>query len=597
MHILKKILLPAFLLLSFKSFSQQDRTVDSLKKIVATTTITGVRIQAMDVLCRMLMNINLQEAEDVGNRMILLAEESRDRKLMISAYLANGLRCSYFAGRKDYTQRSIGYYNKALEIAVKNEYQDKIAITQMRLSATYLAALDKDNALKFASQAFSIINNLDDDSLKTEAYRTYGNVYLARNEKKLALQYYLDALRIAEDAENDHLIRDCYLNLSGFYSDIEDYDKAIDYRTLALKKLDVFQDGRTPYLKTVALAAIGDLYAAKKSTDIAIGYYNRSLAMADSFHLTNLKVLGYQSLLNQYIRMDQPAKALEFFNSAAGQNLKDYFTRLGFSPIINEAYGVIYTDLGRYDSARVNYLKAAPYFEKEASEIQRMNFYALWATFYQKTGDLNKAIEYFLKVKTISETNGLIESAQLAAKHLDSLYTRTANYQLASQYNSIYYKYKDSSEKLNKEKELAQVEAADVQQRLEKEEKKRQEKEIRDHNIQYMAITIGIAILFVSLVVMGIFRVSENTIRVMGFFAFIMFFEFIILIADNKIHHLTHGEPWKVLGIKIILIAILLPLHHWLEHKMISYLTSHNRLTSAGHHIRKIFNRNKPAGV
>ncbi len=438
---LKRVLLPVLLLVLFlPAYSQQDRTVDSLKKVVATSADARVKVEAMDILCRMLMNINLQEAEDYGNRMILLAEESRDRKLMINAYLANGLRCSYFAGRKDYAQRSIGYYNKALEIAVKNEYQEKIAIAQMRLSATYLAVLDKDNALKFASQAFSIINNLEDDSLKAEAYKTYGNVYLARNEKKLALQYYLDALRVAEDAENDRMIRDCYLSLAGFYSAIEDYDKAIDYRTLALKKLDASPDGRTPYQKTVALAAIGDLYAAKKSTDIAIGYYNRSLAMADSFKLTNLKVLGYQSLLNQYIRMDQPAKALEFFNSAAGQNLKDYFSRLGFSPIINEAYGVIYTDLGLYDSARINYNKAAPYFEKEASEIQRMNFYALWANFYQKTGDLNKAIEYFLKVKTISETNGLIESAELAAKHLDSLYTRTANYQLASQYNSIYYK-------------------------------------------------------------------------------------------------------------------------------------------------------------
>jgi len=80
---------------------------------------------------------------------------------------------------------------------------------------------------------------------------------------------------------------------------------------------------------------------------------------------------------------------------------------------------------------------------------------------------------------------------------------------------------------------------------------------------------------------------------VLGFFAFIMFFEFVILIADNRIHELTHGEPWKVLGIKIILIALLLPFHHWLEKRTITYLTSHNRLTMAGRHIRKVFSRKK----
>lgn len=40
------------------------------------------------------------------------------------------------------------------------------------------------------------------------------------------------------------------------------------------------------------------------------------------------------------------------------------------------------------------------------------------------------------------------------------------------------------------------------------------------------------------------------------------------------IHDLTHGEPWKVLAIKIGLIAILSPLHHKLEEKVIHYLTT-----------------------
>lgn len=73
---------------------------------------------------------------------------------------------------------------------------------------------------------------------------------------------------------------------------------------------------------------------------------------------------------------------------------------------------------------------------------------------------------------------------------------------------------------------------------------------------------------------LGIFSVSHATIRILGFFAFIFLFGFIMLIADNQIHHWTHGEPWKVLAIKIGLISLLLPLHHWLEEKVIHYLTT-----------------------
>jgi hypothetical protein len=89
-----------------------------------------------------------------------------------------------------------------------------------------------------------------------------------------------------------------------------------------------------------------------------------------------------------------------------------------------------------------------------------------------------------------------------------------------------------------------------------------------------MGITIAIATVFLFLVLLGIFQVSVSTIKIIGFFAFIFFFEFLILIADNQIHHMTHGEPLKVLAIKVVLIALLLPLHHWMEHRVVSYLTS-----------------------
>jgi hypothetical protein len=72
---------------------------------------------------------------------------------------------------------------------------------------------------------------------------------------------------------------------------------------------------------------------------------------------------------------------------------------------------------------------------------------------------------------------------------------------------------------------------------------------------------------------LGVFRISPAVIKGLGFFAFIFLFEFIVLLLDSQIHEITHGEPWKVLGIKIFIIALLLPLHHWLEEKMLHYLT------------------------
>lgn len=588
MRVVRNGSLLVLLLLAFTiaRSQQQAAAVDSIKKGLAAARTVEDKIYWLDILSKTLMNVNLAESEKYGEQLIEIAEESRNRKLMIRAYLSNGTRCSYFSTQKEYINRAIDYYNKALDIARQNRMDQEVGESLLRLAHINLAIPDKDKALNYANQAFSIISTLNNDSLKTESHNYYGDVYLVRNEKILALRHYLTGLRLAEEINNASLIRDGNINLAGFYSSIGDYDKAIDYYMKATKKLDDIKEKNVPYQRVIDVNSIGNLYAQKKSYDLAISYFNRSIAMADSLKFATLKVPGYVSLLNQYLRMDKPQYALDYFNSPAGHNLQKFLSDFGMAGVIDQAYGVIYTETGKLDSAKYYLDRAAPFFENATNDASKLNYYAQLANLYNKTGDYNKAIDLYLKVKELAEKTGQLESAEKAAKHLDSLYAKTGNFQLASQYNSAYYLYKDSIEKLNKEKELVQVEAADEQIRQQRLEKEREEAKRKRFNIQYLGITIGIAALFIALVMLGMFRVSKTTIRMIGFFTFIMFFEFIFLIFKKNIYSITEGEPWKDLLFMIGLAAILLPLHHWLEHKVIHYLTSHNRLTEAGQQLR-----------
>lgn len=470
---MRKFLLFILLLSIFYNLrSQEAAAVDSMKNALAKATTAADKVYWLDILSRTLMNVNPTEAEEFGKKLIYLAEESRDRKLMIYAYVSNGVRCSYFAGQKDYIQRSIDYYSKGLEMARQNRMDEETGGIQLRLASIYLAVPDKDKALSYVNQGFSVISALNNDSLKIAAYNTFGNVYQAKNEKTLALRQYLNALHLAEDIQKGYskpeILRTCYVNLSSFYSNIEDYDKAIDYMTQAYKALDNIKQKNAPYQKVTDLNNIGNLFAYKKNYDIAISYFERSIAMADSLKFETLKIPGYISLLNQYLRMDEPIKALEYMNSPSGINLKKFLSSFGFNGTIDQAYAVIYTEMGKYDSARKYFTSATPYFENNINESNRMVFYSQLAMFYKLTGENQRAIDYLLKVKEVSEKNGALETIQNAAKNLDTLYARLSNYQLANQYNGIYYKYKDSIEKLNREKELAQVEASDEQYRLER---------------------------------------------------------------------------------------------------------------------------------
>lgn len=590
-------LLLVIVLLTTSVRSQESAVTDSIRKSLAKATNPADRVYLLDELSRVLMNVNLGEAEEVGKQLIAEAEESRDRKLMFQAYISNGIRCSYFSGQKVYASRAIEYFEKALELARQNRMEKEVGSAQMFLSAIYLTVPDKEKALSYATQAFSLVSTLSDDSLKAEAHNTLGQVYRAKNEKILALRNFFNALHIAEDIHNLPLTRNCYFNLYIFYASIEAYDKAIDNLTDAYHTMDKMKEKNVPYQKTIYTTYLGNLYAGKKNYDMAISYYERSIRMADSLKFSTLKVPAYVGLLNQYLRMDEPQKALNYLNSSSGKELKAYLSNFGMGSVIDQAFGVIYTELGRYDSARIYLEKARPMFENSTNEGQKISFYHQLALFYRKSGNSASAIEYYLKVKEMSEKNGMLESIRTAAKQLDTLYTQTGNLAKAGEFKGVYYLYKDSIETLKREKELTQVEADDEQQRLIKKEKEEQELKRRRNNIQYMSIVIGIVVLFMALVVLGMFKVSAGLIKAIGFFVFLLLFEFIFLVFKKNIYSITHGEPLKDLAFMIALAALLVPLHHWLEHKVLHYLTSHNRLTAAGSHIRnKLLRRTKEAG-
>jgi tetratricopeptide (TPR) repeat protein len=571
---MRKLLTVIVLFVCMKGMAQQNPAlVDSMKLKLAKAKTSGEKIEVLGNLARILMQTNIGEADNYGKRLTEEAELSRDRKLMVKALLVNGERYSYFAMNKDYVQKAIGYYNEAVTLARQNDLDKERSEALLSLSAVYRQVPDLDKAFNYTNQAFSIISTLGNDSLKIMAFNSLGNIYQDKKDRLLALRNYLNALTIAEEKEdNPDLLRNCYYNLCNFYAGIKEYDKAIDFAKKAMDQLAFMKSKGAMYNKVVDLYSLGNLYVAKKSYDMSIYFYEQSLKLADSLKYEPLKMPAYNGLLNQYLKSKQPQKALTYFNNSPG--LKEHITNFGLGYVIDEAYAVIYSELGRYDSAKYYFEKAAPFYEKGASLNTKLGFYVQYADFFKQSGDTKNAIEYYLKAKAVSDQTADLEWQERVAKELDTVYAKTGDYQKSYFYSGLYNTYKDSLQKLGEEKDMMQMELADEQQRKLRKDKEEALALEHRHYVQYTGIAIGIAIVFLLLVLMGAFKVSEGTIKAMGFFAFILLFEFIILLADTKIHHWTHGEPLPVLGIKIILIAMLLPLHHWLEHKVVSYLAS-----------------------
>lgn len=585
-----------FMLFVFTS-SSQTAVIDTFKVQLAKAKTDEEKVTVLGMLSRTLMNVNLQEADKYGQQLTEVAEASRDRKLMVKALLINGERYSYLSGRKDNVAKSINYYTQALELAKKNKLDEQMISAYLALSEVSRSVPDADKALNYCNQAYAYSGTIKNDSLLTRVHLEYGSVYILKNEKILALKNLMAAIRLGEDLKNNYLLRSGYSRLSAFYGTIEDYDKAIDYQVKAFYKLDEIKNGQTAYTKVQDLARIGDLYTAKKSYDMAMTYYERSLKLADSLKFQPLKAIGYRSIVSNYMAANQPQKALTYFNEHP--QLKEFLQTVNFGHFVDQSYGYIYTELGKYDSAKYYYNKVAPFFENEVNSSNKLSYNYQLGLLHKKTKEYDKALEYFTKARELSEGIGELESMRYVVAELDTIYRLKGDYKQALAYAALNTKYKDSLDKLGKEKDLLQIEATDEQQRQERIEKEKQEQKRKRDNIQYMLITIGITSLFIIMVMLGMFKVSATTIKMVGFFAFLMFFEFLFLIFKKNVYGLTKGEPWKDLLFMILLAAILLPLHHWLEHKVIHYLTSHNRLTASGKGImdRLLKKKRKPQGV
>ena len=226
----------------------------------------------------------------------------------------------------------------------------------------------------------------------------------------------------------------------------------------------------------------------------------------------------------------------------------------------------------------------------------KVNFFLQYANHQVKAKQYDGAISLLKEADETARQMNDLDWQQKIAKQLDSAYQYQGNYREALTYSSRAQQLKDSLVKLGKDEEILQLQLSDEEDRRTRLLAEQETAKKQRHQFQYLAITIGIAVLFVLLVMLGTFKVSSGTIRIVGFFTFLMMFEFIFLLSKKSVYTFTEGEPWKDLAFMIALAALLLPLHHWIEHKVIHYLTSNDKLKldTSRYSVTRIFRKKKP---
>lgn len=587
---------------------------DGLKRNIQKAKSPEQKITWLSRLAWYYMDIDQTRSDSTMSEAYTIAEDTKNNGISALACLFDAQRHLALYDRKREMQAVYALAQKAYDLALSGNYKEYMAYSLLYKahSSRYLGNLQEAGG--YLVQADDIVKDSGSDSLKIEFYYLKSQVSQDKRDLNDALENALQVHRIAEQSKNDNLKAMASLRLGVIYQDIDsiaakEYYKNLD--SLSRRVGDVEQ-------LIIADLRLGRLYSGEKQLmQQGSKYLHNAMNLAQQVNHQNLIIQSHLALVRFYLTTGQNDSAVSYLNkniplfySYYSKNMQVaryyyqysalcYDLGLNQRSIGNEesaynSFRLALTYLWRSDS--IYYPDAVASTQSDISFYQGATNYYLYSlkkrsltTAQEASACFNNAIFYFNRTKDLAKQISNPQFMRNTFLWMEYLYRDSAEYYARNApYNfypnpvptADYYKLSYSSRcsydscdsvfrGLTSQKELARI----VKDDKEKTEKINLIIQRQKNSLKLIGITAALAVIFLLLILAGFLRVSEFWIRVLGVFAFLTLFEFIILIIDRQLHEFTHGEVVSLLLIKVAIAAILSPIHHFLEKRVIRSLT------------------------
>ena len=546
--------------------AQNIKQVDSLCRICTISRTEPEKIDALNNLANYYyQNKFYKQADSVLIEQLHIAELSNNNDLILKTYFDNYITgISAWSVTEDFDKTS-KFIEQGIDFAKSINDYDHIAIGYTRLACILRKRGSFEKAVENATTALMGFQNIKSDSVKALVYIELGDDYHSKGQSVQASKSYNNAFDIALKSKNHFLESDIYHRLANLYYDLGDLSEA---KNNLLKSVGVNKKA------TNGEGLIHDYTELARVTDDTF-YIKLALSLSDSLHIDSYKLRVKNILLAIYMtKLMDSRKALEYLNSQA--ELKETFMQGGIANYYFEL-GEIYRYANNPDSALYYFKLAEPDLFKTFDASNAKYIFSEMAFCYDSKNDKGNAIKYY--EKTLTYCKGDLLSIASISNSLSELFQQTGDFKKAFNYKMLATETQDSVTELSRNKDIALLEVARETRKHEEELLQEEQRLKNERNIQYMAITIAISIVFLCMLIIGMFAVSKLVIKILGYFFFISLFEFIVLLIDNNIlENVTHGQPLKLWLIKIGLIGLLVPVQHFMETTLIKFLESRKLL-------------------
>ncbi len=362
------------LLLAFcfaTSFSQKNRELDSLDRVVALTKTDTAKCDLLTRMSVKCMGFDTERSLKYAELAVKYALSSGNTLRQGQAYTVLG---------NNYYMR--GIYDKALEI--------------------YNLSLEKNTAAKNKLGIGTSINNI-------------GLVYINLGNYTKGLEYQFKAIKIREEANDLRGVAYCYNAIAVVYKEKKDYENALKYLFESLKLNEKLKEKRGIL---TALGNIGGVYHEIGNDDLSIEYHNRSLKLAEEINYKPAIAESYGSMANIFIRQKEFKKAFAYYDRSI-EFQKEMDDRNGLADNYASMAGGYFV-MKNYKKS-IEYFNIALQMEREVGSTEKITeIYKGLGLAYAANNDPVNAYNYITLYANLKDTLDLSENK----KHMAEMQVR-----------------------------------------------------------------------------------------------------------------------------------------------------------------------------
>jgi len=272
-----------------------------------------------------------------------------------------------------------------------------------------------------------------------------------------------------------------------------------------------------------------------------------------------------------FTKLDNHVEALDYFFKAL--EIREALGDFRSIATSWESIGNIY-DLQAQDTLALEYYnKSILLYEHLHDNEGVVSNYNRIGNIYLKNKSLNEAKTYASKALTLAQSIGVRMQIKKSYEILFEIAKTQKDYEKAVDYLSNIMIYKDSLFSEERQSELGRIAGKyETEQKIIEDQQKAEEmialkeqEKSRQKNLQYMAIGIGIIVLFVAIVIGGKFNISAKVASFMIFLFLLFGIQFIIILIRPFLGKIAGDSPFLSLITNIVMVLLITHVHIFLD--------------------------------